>query len=336
VITPQNFNILVSNVEVLIQAAYENTVPEAYNIFCQETPSASDQVIYPWIGKMPKMRLWNGARVVYQPAMGTYALKNQTFENTMGIDRFSLDDDQYGVLAQMLPMQAIELKRQPDYMFVDLLEATGDQSSTTLQNGLDGTPGFGTAHPVDIYNTSQSSAIGTTYANDFTGGGYAATIGGSSVTVGGALNVSNLWTAIEYMMLYPGENGQVLGITPNEMMVPTLLMGEAEMILTAAFMSPPAWASITGQVGAAENVTKKFGIKLTVNRFLTKPKVWYLADTSRGFRPFIHQVREATRVVPRTQETDPGVFDSHTFQWGAWDRQAVGWGPAWLYARSGP
>jgi phage major head subunit gpT-like protein len=333
-ITPANWNILVSTVEVLIGQAWADTVPVAYTRLCESVPSASEQNVYPWTGMLPKMRLWNGPRVVFQAAPQTYALKNQTFEATLGIDRFVLDDDQYGVFYRLLPDMARQAKRQPDYMLRDLLENTGDQTGG-LQNGLDGLTAFNTAHPVDFYNASVSSAIGSTYSNDFTGGGYTATINSKSVTIGGAFNQNSLQTAIEYMMLYPGEDGEALGVNPNTLMGPTLLRGEIDVVLKSSFFAPSSWNTLTGQVGAAENPLTKWGIEPIINPFLASSTKWYLADTTRGFMPFIHQTREATRMVPRTQENDPVVFDTHTFLWGEWDRQAVGWGPSFLFARSG-
>ena len=334
-ISPTNFNILVSSVEVLIGKAWTDPLPLPYSMFCKEVPSGSAQNVYPWIGKFPRMRLWNGARVTYEPAEQTYTLKNQTFEHTIGVDRFSLDDDQYGVLQDMLPFQAMQARKQPQLMFIDLLENTGDQTGP-LQLGLDGLTAFNTSHQVDIYNANQSSSIGKTYSNDLTGGGFAATIGGKSVTVGGAFGPTALATAIEYMQLYPGEDGLPHGINPNKVYVPTLLRQEADIVIKASSYAPPQWSTLTGQVGAAENPMTKWGLELVVDPYLTDPQKWYLMDTTRGFMPFIHQTREATRTVPRTQETDPQVFDSHRFVWGMWDRQAVGWGPSFLFLRSGP
>lgn len=333
-ITPANFNILVSTVTNLIGAAWTKTVPTFYSKFCQAVPSGSTQEVYPWTGKLPKMRLWVGPRVTFQPAPQTYTLVNQVFESTLSIDRFTLDDDQYDYLYRVLPDMAEQARYQPDYMLRDLLENTGDQTGS-LQNGLDGLTGFNTAHPVDFYNAGAG-----TYSNDFLGG-YTATLpapggGTTNVTIGGALSPTAVFTAVEYMMQYKGEDGEPLGVVPNEIMVGTMLRGEAELIIRNTYFSPPTWGTQTGQVGAAENPITRFGLNLTVNPLLKQAYTWYLADTSRGFKPWIHQRREATKMVPRVNENDPVVFDQHTFLWGMWDRQAVGWGPSFLFARSGP
>jgi len=334
-ITPSQFNVFVSSVNTMIGQAWTDTVPVAYSKLCQNVPSNSSQEVYGWTGMLPKMRLWNGPRVVFEPAPQTYILANQTFEATMSIDRFRLDDDQYGIYYRILPDMARQSARQPDYMLRDLLENSGDQTGTR-QYGLDGLTAFNTAHPINLYNAAQG-----TYSNDFTAGGFVTTFpkaggGSSSVTVGGAFSPTSVMTSIEYMMTYKGEDGEALGVVPNLIMVHPLLRGEAEVVLKNSFFAPPAWSTLTGQVGAAENPLQRFGVELLVNPFLTQAYTWYLADTTRGFMPFIHQVRQATVMVPRINENDPVVFDSHQFLYGMYDRQAVGWGPSFTFARSGP
>ena len=73
-ITPAQFNIFVSSVNTLIGAAYDDTVPVAYDKLCETVPSAGSQNVYGWTGMLPKMRLWNGPRVVFEPAPQTLYL----------------------------------------------------------------------------------------------------------------------------------------------------------------------------------------------------------------------------------------------------------------------
>ncbi len=334
-IAPTNFNILVSTIELGINAAWMDGTERVYDKICQATSSGSSQNVYPWIGMVPKMRLWNGPRFVSEPALQTYALANQTFELTMGIDRFTVDDDQFGYLQTWLPFQARQAARQPDYMLRDMLENTGDQTGTR-QLGMDGLSGFSTQHAINFYNPSQG-----VYSNDFGGGGQTITYntsngGTSQVLVGGSFSPTSFMTMFNYMRLIKGEDSEPLGINPNFIQHAQFLKGEVSLVLKSQFYSSPAWGTITGQVGSADSPTKRFGIEPIENVFLNNQYTWYMLDTNRGFRPFIHQTREATRMVPRVAETDPAVFDQHTFLYGQWDRQAVGWGPAFTYARSGP
>lgn len=335
-ITPANFNILVSNVNLLLGQAWAGGVPSIYKEFCMTIPSSNTQEVYFWTGRLNKMRLWTGSRVVIQAALESYTLLNQTFELTYSVDRFTLDDGAGAALYRTLPDLAFEAMKQPDYMFRDLLENSGDQTGTR-QLGLDGLTYFNTAHPVDVYDASKG-----TYCNDATGGGFTASLpkaggGTTTVTVGGAFSPTAFMTLYEYMMSIKGQDNESLGVVPNKILINQYLKGEVDLVLQSQFYAPPAWSTITGQVGAAESPTKRFGVTSEINPLLTNPYTWYLADTARqGVKPFIHQVREATRMVPRVSESDPAVFDSHTFLYGMWDRQAVGFGPSFLCARSGP
>lgn len=349
-ITPNQFNIFVTTANVAIGAAYNEALstPVAYSKFCETVPSGGSQNVYAWTGMLPKMREWVGPRVTVEPAAQTYTLVNQAFEGpNVAIDRFRLDDDQnnfytyWRVLADM----ARQAARQPDYMFRDLLEGAGSQSSTQRQTGLDGQLGFSVAHPIDFYNPNAGQiASGTfplgVYINDFTNGGQTVAVpksggGSTNVTVGGAFSPTAVATIAEYMMLIPAEDGEAIGVVPTEIMVSPFLKLEAETILKDQYFSPPAWGTITGQVGAAENALARFGLNLTVNPLLKNGYTYYLADTSKAFKPFVYQVREPVVFTPRTQETDPVVFDNHQYVWGQWGRMAVGWSYPWLYARGG-
>jgi len=334
-ITPAQFNVFVSTVNTLMGQAWIDTNDTIYDKIAIQIPSKSTQEGYAWTGMLQKMRLWEGPRVTQEAAPQTYFLINQPFESTLALDRFRLDDDQFGVYYRQLPDMARQAKRQPDYMLRDLLENTGDQTGTR-QFGIDGLTAFNTSHPVDLYNPAAG-----TYSNDFTGGGatvqYPNPAGGHyNILTGGSLNVTSVFTLSEYMRTLQGEDQETLGLIPNLIMIAPQLMGEAELVLKMSFSAPPSWGSITGQVGAAENAVKRFGIDYVMNPYLHQAYTWYMMDTNRGFRPFIHQIREAVRMVPRVNENDPVVFDSHEYLWGQWLRGAVGWGPSWLFMRSGP
>jgi phage major head subunit gpT-like protein len=339
--TPTNFSIFVSNANTYIGEVYEETNADIgilYEEFMTTMPSSSSQNIYAWTQMIPKPRLWAGPRVVVEPSALTYTLVNRPWELTVGIDRFMLDDDQFGVYYRMLIDQARQLRRLPDYWGRDLLEATGVYASGqpgSPQNGLDGTPFFGTAHVVDPYNPNT-----TTYCNDFTGGGQSIAGGvpggsGSNITVGGTFGVTAFATLYEYMLRELGEDLEPLGVVPNKLMVPVTLKTEAELVLKSSFFAPPAFATINNQVGAADNPFLRFGVQLMVNPYLTSGTKWYLMDTQRTIKPMIWQLREASTIIPRVNMQDPVSFDTHRYLWGGEGRGTPGWGYSFLMSRSG-
>jgi phage major head subunit gpT-like protein len=242
-----------------------------------------------------------------------------------------LDDDQLGIFYATMPDMALQAKRWPDFQVRDLLQNRRAQTGTR-QLGLDGLSGFNTAHPIDLYDSSKG-----TYSNDFTGGGQ--TING--VLVGGAFSQTAIATLYEYMMTLKAEDNETVGVTPNVLLVPPALKLEAELFIKSTFLAPPSWGTATGQVGAADNPLRRFGLDPIVWEVLNTGVTggntyWYMLDTTKAFKPFVWQLRQAPVLAVRTNEQDPVVFDDHTYLYGYWARGAPGWNYSFLFARSGP
>lgn len=346
--TPSNYAAFITTVDTSIGAIYSEMDPsETWRTYTRERPmSGGSQVTFGWTGMSPKPRPWFGARMVYQEAPQTYTVSPIPYELTLGIDRFKLDDSDPNAMSifwRQLPDMARQWRRQPEYEIRDLLENTGIQTGAR-QNGLDGLSFFNTAHPIDFYNPTFNPGnplfSGGTYVNDFIGG---QTISG--VPIGGALTVSGFSSLCEYMQAIPFEDGEVGGIIPTSLIIPPTLQIEANFILKATMLASPVWGSfanlsatpgLSAQVGAADNMLARMGVQPVVNRWLKKPARWYLGDTSHAEKPLGWLVREAPRTVPRINENDPIVFDSHRYTWGGWDRVAPFWSYSWLLMRSGP
>lgn len=332
-ITPANLAFWFTQLNTQLGYTYSIT-PTFTEAIASMIPSSTEQNGYAWIGRLDKMRLWQGSRTAHEPAPQTYFLLNQPFELTEKIDRFKLDDDQMGVYERTMPEMAIQAKKAPDYQLRDLIENSGAQTGSR-QNGLDGLSYFNTAHPIDLYN-----AAAGTYSNDFSGGGANVTYAnGKQILTGGAFGPTAVSTLYSYMLQLKAENNEPLGVMPSEILIPTALATEAELVLKSTFFAPPQWGGsanpITGQVGTADNPIRRFGLDFRIIPEFTLPNVWYMADMKKAFKPFIHQVRQAPVLATRVAETDPVVFDTHAYLWGYWARFAMGWGFSWLCTRSG-
>lgn len=340
--TPTNYAAFVTTVDTSIGAIYSQMdAAVTFREYVREDPmTGGEQKVYGWTGMTPKPRPWFGSRMTYEPAPQTYVVTPIPYELTMQMDQFILDDSDPNAMSifwRKLPDMARQWKRQPEYEIRDLLENSGIQTGSR-QNGLDGFTFFNTAHPIDLYNPTFNNGStlfsGGTYCNDFIGG---QTIGG--VVIGGALSTTSFSSTRAYMGMIPAEDGETLGLVADAIVIPQTLLDEASFIVKAVTLASPSWgafAPLTGQVGAADNMLAKMGVRIVVNRWLRKTQRWYMADTKYTEKPLLWVVREAPRTVPRINPDDPIVFDSHKYTWGGWDRVCPAWGYSFLMLRSGP
>ena len=346
-LTPAQYAAFITTVDTTVGEVYSQMDPVSrYQEWTRTIPIEGAIYNAGWTGRMPKARPWFGSRVEYEPAAQTYQVTPIPYEMTYSIDRFELEDSDVNTMSiffRMLPDMATQWRRQPEYELRDLLENSGVQGTGNgvggnRQNGMDGLSAFNTAHPINIYlpnfnGGGNSLFTGGTYCNDFVGG-----VTKASQLIGGPLGQVAFSSLLEYMQSIPDESGEVLGVMPDVMMVPTTLQVEANFLLTATFLASPIWGAfsqLTGQVGAADNQLRKIGVRPVINPWLKSTTKWYLMDCSHSVKPLLWLVREAPRTVPRINENDPIVFDAHKYTWGGWDRVAPAWGFSWLFARSG-
>ncbi len=338
-ITPANLAFFFSQMNTMFQAGYASPIaPTFYDKIATTIPSATEQNVYGWIGMIDKMREWVGSRTTRTPAPQTYVLFNQPYELTQQVDKFKLQDDTWGIYYQLFSMMGSQAKKWPDYQLRDLLQGTGTQIGARL-NGLDTLTHWNTAHPVDFYDASKG-----TYCNDFTGGGFSV----NSQTVGGGLSVNAFASLWEEFAARKSESGEPFGLMPNLIMTPTQQKVAAMTILQAQFFGAPQIGNLgagaganAAMVGSTENMLKGWTDllvvpELGVSGVTNAVNIWYMLCTNMGVKPFTFQQRQTPNMVYRTNEQDPAVFDNHQYIYGVDARGALGWGHAFLSARSGP
>lgn len=123
-------------------------------------PSSTGQNTYGWMGKIPQMRQWLGARVVQNISESSYALVNLPFELTIGVDRYDMEDDNLGVYAPLFSSMGRETAANEEQL---IWNAVKNGFSTKC---FDGQNFFDTVHPVIDANGNM-----TTYANTDGGAG---------------------------------------------------------------------------------------------------------------------------------------------------------------------
>lgn len=116
-------------------------------------PSTSRKEKYGWLGKVPGFREWIGPRQVQNLSQYDYEIANRPFEQTVGVDRDDIEDDNLGIYAPLFT----ELGRSAGAIYPELVFGLLRSGWDTLC--YDGQNYFDTDHPVlDINGVPQSVA----------------------------------------------------------------------------------------------------------------------------------------------------------------------------------
>lgn len=112
-----------------------------YEQIATRVPSTTALNQYAWLGELPGIREWIGEREVHKLAQHDYAIRNKTWEMTLGVDRDHIKDDQYGIYSPLFSNMGYATARFPDQLIFSALLAG---FST---NCYDGQFFFDTDHP---------------------------------------------------------------------------------------------------------------------------------------------------------------------------------------------
>lgn len=110
---------------------------------------------YGWLGKFPKMRKWLGDRVVNGIAAHKYSITNEPYENTIGVDRDDIEDDNVGIYGPLFQEMGLATASHPDELVWPLMKDGFNQLCYDGQNYFD------TDHPVLDENGNETSVANT-------------------------------------------------------------------------------------------------------------------------------------------------------------------------------
>lgn len=142
-ITSQGLSGLFTGFKVIFQQAFLGT-PVNWDKVAMEIASSTSQEVYPWMGTSTGFREWLGPRVIQNLKSYDWTIKNKSYENTIGLEREKIEDDQYGVFNPVVAMLAQNARKHPDQLIFNLLKS----GFTGLC--YDGQYFFDTDHPVEI------------------------------------------------------------------------------------------------------------------------------------------------------------------------------------------
>ncbi|MBF6569070.1 MAG: Mu-like prophage major head subunit gpT family protein [Candidatus Binataceae bacterium] len=144
-ISQANLTSLFTGFDVVFQRGFDKP-PSYYDQIATVVRSTSRQTTYPWLGRTTSFREWLGERVVQALEAHTYTIVNRNFEDTVGIDRNDIEDDNYGVYEPIIEQLGWDTKVHPDMLLFQMIK----QAVATPANvvGYDGQPFFSASHPV--------------------------------------------------------------------------------------------------------------------------------------------------------------------------------------------
>jgi phage major head subunit gpT-like protein len=264
-------------IRVGFNAAYKGglagTADPLYKRIATTVPSSTRENKYGWLGKMPSMREWIGARVIHSMAEHDYSIKNITHELTIGVDRDDIQDDNLGVYTPMFTDMGEAVAAKPDMMsfgalkngfasecydgqnFFDtdhpVLDENGEEITVANTDGGSGTPWFllstqRSLKPIIFQEREKAKFVAKDNPNDsnvFTNkefvygsdGRWNVGYGFWQMAWGSkqTLDAAHYKTARSTIQGMKGDHGRPLGLTPDLLVVPPSLESEALELLNA-------------------------------------------------------------------------------------------------------
>jgi phage major head subunit gpT-like protein len=130
-ISANNLTTLFTGFDTIFQKGFE-MAPSYYEKICSIVPSSTSQTIYPWLGRTTGFREWVGDRVLQALEAHAYTIVNKTFEDTVGIERERIEDDQYGVYSPVIEQLGWDARTHPDQLIFGMMKAATNGAAVTI------------------------------------------------------------------------------------------------------------------------------------------------------------------------------------------------------------
>lgn len=86
-------------------------------------PSTTKEQKYGWLGKIPNVQEWVGARVVQNLMQHDYSIKEKAWELTLGVDRDDIETDNLGIYGPLFTEMGMSTGAKWDLLVYELLKA---------------------------------------------------------------------------------------------------------------------------------------------------------------------------------------------------------------------
>jgi phage major head subunit gpT-like protein len=242
-------------------------VETLYGKVAMVVPSSVREETYAWLGAFPRMREWIGERHVRNLELSSYSIRNKDWEATVEVDRNDVEDDTIGVYRPIIAELGRSAAVHPDEMvfgllsqgfsticydgqyFFDTDHPVGGQAVSNY-GGDTGQPAwylldtskavkpliFQSRREVEFVSKDRPDDESVFMRKKYIYGVDRRDNAGFGLwqlahASKDALNEANYSAARAAMLGYKDSEGRPLGITPNLLVVPPSLEGEARDIL---------------------------------------------------------------------------------------------------------
>ena len=311
-LTTPNLQAFFTQLDMSQQRGYQK-VATYWQKYAMLSTSGTERKTYAWLAQLPSMKKWIGEKQLNNIAARSFEVTNSDFEETFGLDRNKIEDDDFGVYSQTADLQGQAIARWPDE------QMTAQLIAGTTATCYDGQFFFDVDHPVDLDDSSAG-----TYSN---------------LLATHPLTLENYADAKAKMRSFKGESGRPLQVKPTVLMVgPSNELAGLRIVKATSINQTVQNVNATENVAASapENVYKG-DVELVVNEYLVDDTAgaWYLFSTDR-IEPLIWQVRKQPVRVPLVDPTNPLVWNTRTLAYSVEARAGAGFGLPFLAIKCTP
>ncbi len=121
-INAPNIALLFKGFNTAFNKGWEGAVTD-YSKIAMTVPSHTRSKTYGWLGQVPRLREWIGDRHIKSLSAHGYTIENKKFELTIKVSRDDISDDQYGMFGPLFQDMGRSGREQPDELVFALLAA---------------------------------------------------------------------------------------------------------------------------------------------------------------------------------------------------------------------
>lgn len=121
-INAPNIALLFKGFNTAFNKGWEGAVTD-YSKIAMTVPSHTRSQTYGWLGQVPRLREWIGDRHIKSLSTHGYTIENKKFELTIKVSRDDISDDQYGMFGPLFQDMGRSGREQPDELVFALLAA---------------------------------------------------------------------------------------------------------------------------------------------------------------------------------------------------------------------